>query len=53
MFAIIGTIRGTARDKIHKELGVEGIQSKRKLNRSCTFYKIKIPGLPPYFFRVT
>lgn len=53
VLAITGSIRSTARDKIFKDLGVETLQSRRKLNPLCTFHKIKTTGLPLYLFTVT
>ena len=50
--AITATIRGTSRDKIYKELGLESLQSRRSLHHLCTFHKIKTSGLPSYFFKL-
>ena len=50
--AITATIRGTSRDKIYKELGLESLQSRRSLHRLCTFHKIKTSGLPSYLFKL-
>ena len=49
---ITGAICGTSRDKIHKELGLESLQSRRNLHRLCTFHKIKTSGLPSYLFKL-
>ena len=48
--AITGAIKGTSKVKLHKELGLESLQLKRKLRRLCTFCKIKTTGLPSYLF---
>ena len=39
--AITGAIRGTSKTKLHKELGLEFLKSRRWFRRICTFYKIK------------
>ena len=48
--AITGTIKGTSQVKLYKEVGLELLKLRRKLRCLCTFYKIKIPGLPSYQF---
>ena len=46
--AITGAIQGTSREKLHKELGLETLKSRRWLKKSCSFYKIKNNGIPSY-----
>ena len=45
-------IKGTSREKLYKELGLESLKLRRKLLRLCTFYKIRITNLPTYLFRL-
>ena len=52
MLAITGATRGTSRDKIYKELGLESLQPRRSLYHLCTFHKIKTTGLPFYLFKL-
>ena len=46
--AITGSIRGSSRENIYKELGVETLKSRRWLRRLYCFYKIKNHGIPSY-----
>ena len=38
--AITGAIRGTSREKIYSELGLESLQDRRWYIKLCVFYKI-------------
>ena len=40
--AITRAIRGTSRDKIYSELGLESLQDRRWYKKLCVFYKILI-----------
>ena len=46
--AITGAIRGTSKQKIYQELGLESLADRRWLHRLCLFYKIK-NGLSPAY----
>ena len=46
--AITGSIQGTSKVKLYKELGLESLKSRRWFRRLCCFYKIKTFGLPSY-----
>ena len=48
--AITGAIRGTSRDKLYKELGMESLQNRQWMRRLCYFYKIFTTQLPAYLF---
>ena len=37
--AITGAIRGTSREKIYSELGLESLQDRRWYRKLCAFYK--------------
>ena len=38
--AITGAIRGTLKEKLYQELGLESLQQRRWFRKLCTFYKI-------------
>ena len=40
--------KGTSREKLYKELGLETLKSRRWLKKLCCFYKIKNNGIPSY-----
>ena len=46
--AITGSIQGTSKVNLYKELGLESLKSRRWFRRLCCFYKIKTFGLPSY-----
>ena len=46
--AITGAIRGTSRQKIYNELGLESLIDRRKYRRLCFYYKIN-NGLTPSY----
>ena len=41
---ITGVMRGSSREKIYKELGLEILKSRKWLRRLCCFYKIQNNG---------
>ena len=46
--AITGSIQGTSKVELYKELGLESLKSRRWFRCLCYFYKIKTFGLPSY-----
>ena len=46
--AIAGVIRGTSREKVYSELGLESLQDRRWYRKLCVFYKILNNMLPKY-----
>ena len=46
--AITGVIRGTSREKIYSELGLESLQDRRWYRKLCVFYKILTNMSPKY-----
>ena len=50
--AITGTIRGTSREKIYQELGLESLQSRRWYRNLAMFYKIYKNKSPFYLFNL-
>ena len=50
--AITGTIKGTSREKLYRELGLEILKSRRWLQKLCCFYKIKNNGIPSYLAEI-
>ena len=48
--AIIGTIRGTSKEKLYKELGFETMKDRRWFRRLCCFYKILNIQTPGYLY---
>ena len=50
--AITGAIRGTSRDKLYKELGLESLQSRRWMRRLCLFFKVLKNEQPNYLFDI-
>ena len=49
---ITGTIKGTSRSKLYKELGLESLKSRRTLRRLCAFHIIVSTHLPTYLFNL-
>ena len=50
--AIIGSIRGTSKEKIYQELGIKSFQLRRWYRKLCLFYKDLIPVIStPYTTR--
>ena len=50
--AITGAIRGTSREKIYQELGLESLQSRRWYKKLTMFYKIYKNKSPFYLFNL-
>ena len=50
--AITGAIRGTSRDKLYNELGLEHLSSRRWYKRLCLFYKILKDKSPSYLYNI-
>ena len=51
--AITGAIRGTSREKLYAELGIESLKFRRWLRKLACFYKIQSTGLPKYLIQLT
>ena len=51
--AITGTIRGTFRETIYSELGLESLQDRRWYRKLCVFYKILTNMSPKYLSGIT
>ena len=49
VLAITGAIRGTSKEKLYQELGLESLRNRRWLRRMSYLYKIISTKLPPYF----
>ena len=50
--AITGAIRGTSKERLYQELGLEYLQSRRWLRRLCLFYKIYKSKFPLYLYNL-
>ena len=50
--AITGAIRGTSKDKLYQELGLESLKDRRWLRSMSYLYKIISTKLPPYFYEL-
>ena len=50
--AITGAIRGTTREKIYQELGLESLQLRHWLRKLCLFYKVFKNEHPKYLFNL-
>ena len=48
--AITGAIRGTSKERLYQEVGLEYLQSRRWLRRLCLFHKIFKNKSPPYLY---
>ena len=48
--AITGAIRGSSREKIYHELGIESLKSRRWFRKLALFYKIYKTKHPPYLY---
>ena len=51
--AITGAIRGTSREKIYQELGLESLQLRRWCRKLCLLYKVFKNEHPKYLFHLT
>ena len=50
--AITGAIRGSSRDKLYQELGLESLKNRRWYRKLTTFYKILTDKSPSYLFNL-
>ena len=50
--AITGAIRGTSREKLYNELGLEPLSSRRWFRKLCAFYKITHDKTPNYLYSI-
>ena len=50
--AITGAIRGTSKEKLYQELGLEHLRDRRRMRRLCLFYKIITNKSPSYLFEI-
>ena len=46
--AIIGAIRGSSREKLYRELGLESLQDRRWCRKLCFYYKVRHGICPTY-----
>ena len=51
--ALTRTIRGTSKEKLYQELGLESLQLRRWYRKLCPFYKIFKNKSPAYLFNLT
>ena len=51
-FAITGAIRGTSREKLYEELGLESLQLRCWFRKLSLFYKLFISKHPNYLFKL-
>ena len=50
--AITGVVRGTSREKLYHELGLESLQLRRWCRKPCLFYYISKNQHPQYLFNL-
>ena len=50
--AITGAIRGTSKEKLYHELGLESLEKRRLYRKLCCFYKIFRNQSPEYLFNI-
>ena len=50
--ALTGEIRGTSKEKIYQELGLESLQIRRWYRKLCLFYKIYKNQSPSYLYNI-
>ena len=48
--AITGVIRGTSKEKLYQELGLESLKDRRWLRQLSYFYKLVLTKLPPSLY---
>ena len=48
--AITGAIRGSSREKLYQELGLESLQQRRWYRKLCYFFKLTKNKSPKYLF---
>ena len=46
----MGSIKGTSREKLYQELGLEYLQQRRRMRHICFFYKVVSTKLPAYIY---
>ena len=49
---ITGAIRGTSREKLYQELGLEPLRHRRCYRKLCLFYKVFKNEYPQYLFHL-
>ena len=52
VLAITGAIRGTSKEKLYQELGLESLRNRRWLRRMSYLYKIISTKSPPYLYEL-
>ena len=52
-FEITGAIRGTSKEKLYQELGLESLKKRRRYRKLCYFYKIFNKQSPTYLLNVS
>ena len=52
VLAIAGAIRGTSKEKLYQELGLESLRNRRWLRRMSSLYKIILTKSPPYLYEI-
>ena len=50
--AITGAIRGSSREKLYQELGLETLQQRRWYRKLCCFYKLLTSQSPKYLYSI-
>ena len=50
--AITGVIRGTSKEQIYQELGLESLETRRWIRKLCFFLKILKNKSPDYLFKL-
>ena len=50
--AIFGAIRGSSREKLYQELGLDTLQQRRWYRKLCCFYKILKSQSPKYLYSI-
>ena len=50
--AITGVIRGSSRERLYQELGLETLQQRRWYRKLCYFYKILKSQSPKYSYSI-
>ena len=50
--AITGAIRGTSRENLYQELGLESLRKRQWYRKLCNFFKIFQSHFPEYLFKI-
>ena len=50
--SIPGALKGTSKERLYEELGLESLQDRRWYSRLCYLYKIVVNKSPNYLFNV-